>query len=96
MILIKGAQASEEPILLWKNYKNTVIFYILHHVSDGIIVSADDAIADIVQDMEDDGVLALFPEDYGLSSEAWTILLLNFKSSDVYDNGYSDSFLVDS
>ena len=61
-MLIKEVQASEEPILLWKNYKNTVIFYI-----------------------EDDGVLALFPEDYGLSSEAWTILLLNFKYANAYD-----------
>ena len=61
VILIKEVQASEEAIVLWLNYKNTVIFNVLHHVSDGIIGRHDDAIADMVQDIEDDGVLALLP-----------------------------------
>ena len=39
----------------------------------------------MVHDIEDDDVLVVLPEDYGMPSEAWCSFLSNFKSAEVYD-----------
>ena len=49
------------------------------------MVPAEEAIADMVQDMDEDVAAIVLLEDYGLVSESWISFLANFKSTEVYD-----------
>ena len=59
---------------------------LLSMMSNVEMVPAEEAIADMVQDIDEENVLAIvLPEDYGLVSESWISFLANFKSAEVYD-----------
>ena len=47
---------------------------------------AEEAIADMLQDIDEENVPAIvLPEEYGLQSESWMSFLANFESAEVYD-----------
>ena len=59
-----GAQCAEDLISMMSNVE---------------MVPAEEAIADMMQDMEEDVVAIVLPEEYGLLSESWILFLANFK-----------------
>ena len=49
------------------------------------MVPAEEAIADMVQDMDEDVAAIVLPENYGIVSESWISFLANFNTAEVYD-----------
>ena len=65
-----GAQCAEDLMSMMSNVE---------------MVSAEEAMADMVQDMDEDVAAIVLPEDYGLVSESWISFLANFNTAEVYD-----------
>ena len=59
---------------------------LLSMMSNVEMFPAEEAIADMLQDIDEENVPAIvLPEEYGLQSESWMSFLANFKSAEVYD-----------